>query len=74
MKRLLVLPLILLLTSCAPEPEPKHICTKSHNELKYEYAPKLKTDGTMGYGMTWVSHEVCDKEEPNPKYGGAFND
>lgn len=74
MKKLILIPLVLLLTSCAAEPEPKYICTKSHSELKYEYAPKLNTNGTIGYGMKWVPHEICDKKKLNPKYGGAFND
>jgi len=74
MKKLLVIPLILLLTSCTPEPEPKYICTKSHTESKMEYGYGLLMNGKMGSGMILVEHEICDKQEPNPKYGGAFND
>jgi hypothetical protein len=39
-----------------------------------EYGYGLLMNGKMGSGMILVEHEICDKQEPNPKYGGAFND
>lgn len=70
MNKLLLLPLVLLLTSCTPEPEPKYICTKSHSESKMEYGYGLRFDGKIGWGMMMKHREICDKEELNPKYTG----
>lgn len=64
----LCLGLLVSITSCAPEPEPKTICLKEHSWNTIEYGYGFTISGKMGWGFINKYHYECLKYGPNPRY------
>lgn len=68
--KLLILPLLLVLTSCTPEPEPKTICLNEKHWTKIEYGYGFTITGKWGNGFIRKHYYECLEYGPNPKYTG----